>query len=131
MQGGLKTDKIIYPELSYKIIGILFEVSNIIGPGFKEKHFQRAIEVAFNKYKIRFLRECPFRLRYHGKIIGRYYMDFVVEDRIVLEIKRGDYFSRQNIHQLKGYLEATGLKLGILANFTSSGLRYKRIINLY
>lgn len=130
MQGGIKTS-LLYPELSYKIIGILFEVSNVIGSGFKEKHYQRAIEVAFSSYRIKYSRECPFKLRYNGKIIGRYYMDFVVESRIVLEIKRGDYFSRQNIHQLKDYLDATDLKLGMLVNFTNNGLRYKRIINLY
>lgn len=58
-------------------------------------------------------------------------MDFVVEDKIVLEIKRGDYFRRSNIDQIKGYLEATDLKLGILINFTNKGLKYKRIVNLY
>ena len=122
---------ILYPELSYKIIGILFEVNNALGPGFKEKHYHKGVEIAFSKYQIRFVSQCPYIIKFRGEIVGRYYMDFVVEDKIVIEIKRSDYFSLANINQLAGYLKATGLKLGLLVSFTSNGLRYKRILNIY
>jgi len=128
MQGG--ANKIIYKELSYKIIGILFDVFNEIGPGYKEKHYQKAIEVEFRKRGINFISQCPYKIRYKGDIIGSYYMDFLVEGKIVLEIKKGDFLSRKNINQINGYLRATGLKLGILVNFTSDGIKYKRILNI-
>lgn len=57
-------------------------------------------------------------------------MDFVIEGKIVLEIKVGEHFSKNNINQIYGYLKATDLKLGILANFTRTGVKYKRIINI-
>ena len=131
MREELIRKDILYSDLSYEIIGILYEVSSELGGGYQEKYYQRAVEVAFTKNNISYISQCPYKIKYRGEIIGRYFMDFVVEDKIVLEIKRGDYFRRSNINQIKGYLEATDLKLGILINFTSKGLKYKRIVNLY
>ena len=112
---------LLYPELSYKIIGILFEVNNTLGPGLKEKHYEKGVEIALCDNKINYISQCPYLIRFKGKIIGRYYMDFVVENKIVIELKRSDYFSLRNIQQLSGYLKATGLKLGLLVSFTLSG----------
>ena len=64
------------------------------------------------------------------KIIGKRYLDYLVEDKIVLEIKRGDYFSKNNFNQVLEYLKITKLTLAILANFTSRGVKYKRILNI-
>jgi len=86
------------------------------------------LEIAFTKYNIKFIVQCSYKVEYKGIIIGRYFMDFIIENKIVLEIKRGDYFSRGNINQISGYLRATGLKLGMLINFTNKGLRYERIV---
>ena len=129
MQGGVNRN-IVYPNLSYRIVGILFEISNELGGRFKELHYQRATVAAFKKYNIKYISQCPYLIKFNNEIIGRYYMDFVVEDKLVLEIKRGDYFSLQNINQLFKHLQATNLKLGLLANFTTQGLRYKRIVNI-
>ena len=68
---------------------------------------------------------------FQDKIIGKYYMDFIIENKIVLEIKRGDYFVRTNIKQIIDYLKAVNLQLGILANFTNNKMRYMRILNAY
>jgi len=57
-------------------------------------------------------------------------IDFLVEDKILVEIKKGNYFSKKNIEQVYAYLKATGLKLAILANFTSTGVKFRRILNL-
>lgn len=130
MEGGVEQDKIVYKDLSYRIIGIMFDVYNNLGSGYQEKYYQRAIELALLKENIRFRPQCPYRIIYKEKIIGRYFMDFIIDDRMVLEIKRGDYFSRKNIGQVIGYLKATKLKLGIIVNFTSDGVKYKRILNI-
>ena len=97
---------------------------------FREKHYQKAIELVFTKENIKYVSQCPYKVRYKERIIGRYFMDLLVENKIVIEIKRGDYFSKNNIDQIYNYLKAINLKLGILVNFTSKGLRYKRILNI-
>jgi len=131
MREDIKNKEILYPNLSYKIVGVLFEVNNSLGPGLKEKHYQKGIEIAFSNYGIKYVAQCPYVVRFKDKIIGRYNMDFIVEEKIVIEIKRSDYFSYKNIKQLIGYLKATKLQLGLLASFALSGLRYKRIVNIY
>jgi GxxExxY protein len=63
-------------------------------------------------------------------MIGRYFLDFLVDNKIVVEIKKGDYFSKKNIEQVKAYLKVTNLKLAVLVNFTSSGVKFLRILNI-
>jgi GxxExxY protein len=121
--------KVIYKELSFEIVGVLFEVYNELGYGYQEKYYEKAIAQCFAERKIKFKRQAPFKIEFKGKIIGRNYLDFSVEDKIVLEIKKGNYFSKRNIEQVKQYLKLTGLKLAILANFTSNGIKFIRILN--
>lgn len=122
-------NKVIYKELSYQIVGILFEVYNSIGYGFLEKHYEKAIEKCFIDARIKYRRQAPYCIRFRGKIVGRNYIDFLIENKIVLELKRGDFFSRSNIEQIKGYLAITNMKLGILAHFTSRGVKIYRVFN--
>lgn len=124
-QGG----KVIYKNLSYLIVGILFEVYNNLGYGYQEKYYERAIEQCLIESKINYKRQASYKLTFKGKDIGRYYMDFIIDSRIVLEIKVGTYFSKQNINQVRGYIKATGYKLGILASFRTDGLKFMRILN--
>lgn len=121
--------KVVHKELSFKIMGILFEVYNNLGYGYQEKYYERAIEKYFKDGKIKFKRQALFNIAIKGEIIGRYYLDFLVEDKIVLEIKKGNYFSKQNMEQVKGYLKATGMRLAILANFTADGVKFIRVLN--
>jgi len=130
MQGEAE-DKIIYKELSYEIIGVLFEVYNELGYGHPERYYYRAIEKGFKIKDLKCRGQAPYKLVFKGEIIGRYYLDFVVEDKIVLEIKKGSHYSKRNIEQVKGYLKATNMKLAILANFTSKGVKYLRLLNIY
>lgn len=120
----------IYGELSYQINGIVFEVFNTLGPGLSEKYYQRAIFEALKSAGFKVQRELYIPLTFKGIKIGNYYLDFLIEDKIVLEIKKGDHFRKTNINQVYEYLVATNLKLGILANFTSSEVKIKRIVNL-
>ena len=123
-------DKVIYKDLSYKIVGILFDVYNELGPGYQEKYYQRAIANAFDKQNISYKKEVLIKLKFQGNKIGNYYLDFLVENKIILEVKKGDYFSKRNIEQVYAYLQATGLKLAIIANFTSTGITFRRILNI-
>jgi len=120
--------KLIYPELSYKIVGVLFEVYNGIGGGFQEKYYQRAIAKEFKCEKIKFIEQLPINICYKGDSLGRYFLDFLVEDKIIVEIKNASKFYPKDIKQVLGYLRAKNLKLGILACFSRNGLIYKRIL---
>ncbi|MCX6765351.1 MAG: GxxExxY protein [Candidatus Moranbacteria bacterium] len=124
------SDKVIHKELSYKIVGVLFCAYNELGYGFQEKYYQKAIEQRLSEEKIKYKSQVPFKISFRGKEIGRYYLDLLIEDKVVVEIKKGNYFSKKNIEQVKGYLKATGLKLAIIANFTSKGVNFLRIVNI-
>jgi GxxExxY protein len=130
MAKKLKRSDLIYPELSYKIVGILFEVYNNLGPGHKERYYQKAIAVALRTAKISFKEQVYSPVIFKDNNVGNYFLDFLIEDKIVLEIKSGEKFLKQNIAQIYSYLKTKKLKLGILANFTKEGLKFKRIVNL-
>jgi len=122
--------KVIYPELSYKIIGILFEIWKEIGYSHKEKYIQKAIVSAFSKNNISFKKEVKTDLKFKDDKIGLYFLDFLIENKIVLEIKKRDYFSKNDIEQVYSYLKTKKLKLGIIAHFTKNGVKFKRILNI-
>lgn len=122
--------KVIYSELSYRIIGVVFEVFNDLGYGYLEKYYQKALEVAFSRAEIKYKAQCPYQVRYKNEIIGKNYIDFIIEEKIVLEIKKGNRFSRRYFDQVNNYLKVTGMKLAILAHFTSDGVKFKRVLNI-
>jgi GxxExxY protein len=126
----LRRGDIVYSELSYKICGILFEVFRKMGAGFQEKYYQRAVGVALCQAGLKNEEQLMVPMVFESKDIGRYFLDFLIEDKIILEIKKGDYYHKQNIEQVKAYLKAKKLKLGLIANFTSRGVTVKRIINI-
>lgn len=123
-------EKVIYPELSYRIVGILYDVHNTLGGGHKEKYFQNAIAVELTKNNIPFKREVHCPLIYKETKIGKYFLDFSIEDKIILEIKSGERFDKDFINQVYAYLKTTGLKLGIIANFTREKVKFRRILNI-
>ena len=122
-------NKLIYPELSYEIVGILFKIHNELGNKYQEKYYQRALAIELENQKIKFKKELPVNLMYENKKIGMYYLDFLIENKIVLEIKAIDKFRVTDFKQISGYLKCKNIKLGILVNFRPKKLTYKRIIN--
>ncbi|MBI1866233.1 MAG: GxxExxY protein [Candidatus Staskawiczbacteria bacterium] len=126
----LKRNDLLYPELSYQIIGILFEVYNKMGYGYQEKYYQKAISEKLKEINLPFREQFVVEITFNNNEIGKYFLDFIIENKIILEIKRMDKFFKKDIEQAYAYLKATNLKLGILANFTKRGLQFKRIVNL-
>lgn len=121
---------LLYPDLSYQIVGILFDVFSELGFGYKENQYQKAIEIAFKNCGINYKKELPVRISYKDCFITTIYLDFLIEDKIILEIKQGNKFSKKDIEQIYNYLKSTNLKLGLLARFTRSGVKFKRIVNI-
>ena len=127
----IKTNKkLIYAEECYRIMGLVFKVFNDVGYGHKENFYQKALVEIFKENKIEFREQLRCKVKYKGKDLGVYIFDFLVFNKIILEIKQRDYFSTKDIEQLLKYLKATNLKLGIIIHFTKSGVRYKRIPNI-
>ena len=124
---------LVYKDECYKIVGILFNVYKALGGNLLEKHYQKAVAVALTKNGIKFTEQFPIKIIYENKFIGVYYADYLIEIdnvKIILEIKKHENFGEKNIKQVNDYLKASNLQLGILANFTSNGVKYKRIVNL-
>ena len=121
--------ELVHPELSYKIVGILFKVHSSLGGRYQEKYYQRAVEVALKEEGLYYQKEIAVDLSFNKTKIGKYFLDFLIEDKVVLELKATPRFNREDFRQVSGYLKAGDLKLGILANFRGDSLVYKRILN--
>lgn len=120
---------LIYPEISYKIVGAAFDVFNQLGFGFQEKAYQEALAIELKSKSLNFRREKYSPVSYKGLRIGSYFYDFIIEDKVVLELKVGTNFYENNLSQILSYLKSSNLKLGILVVFTPKGVISKRIIN--
>jgi len=121
--------EIIYKEESYRIIGACMEVHKELGSGFLEAVYQEALALEFSTENIPFEREKELEIRYKGMVLSkRYYADFICYDKIVLELKALDGLRPEHTAQVLNYLKATGYKLGILINFGTPSLEYRRIV---
>lgn len=122
-------DKLYHRELSYRIIGILFKVHQELGPILQERFYQRAVEVEFKKQGIAYKTEFTVPVFYGVKKIGLQRLDFLVENKIVLELKAVCYLNPQFFKQVSSYLAATDKKLAIVTNFRSKSLEFHRVLN--
>lgn len=122
--------EIIFKDECYKIMGCCFEVFNKFGYGLREKNYQKALEEVLTNQKISFASQLYVPLKINDKVIGKYYLDLLIDDKIAVELKVGDHFLKKDIEQLYSYLKSKSLKLGLLINFTSSGVKHKRILNI-
>ena len=115
-------------ELTYKINGAIYEVNRILGSGFLEKVYRKALLIELRKRGLRAQSEVPIQVLYKGELVGDYFADIVVEDRIILELKAIEKL--QNVHeaQLLNYLKATGMHVGLLINFTHPKAEIKRMV---
>jgi len=120
---------LIYPELSYTIVGCAFEVWNILGPGHSEKTYQEAMEVMFKEKNIRYKSQLYAPVIFRNKLLSKSYLDFMVEEKIVVELKKNEHFAIGHIKQIHDYLVRSQLQLGILINFTFAEVKIKRVIN--
>lgn len=122
--------KVVEPELSYRIVGLAFKMFNDIGYGMSEKYYQRVFAKILEREKIPFKKEHYVKLSYNGDSIGSYFLDFVVDDKIVVELKVRPHLGYVHIKQVVGYLRATKQELAILIYITRDGIKYRRVVNI-
>lgn len=125
----LQRKDLIYPEISYKLVGLAYSVFNELGHGHLEKVYQKAYAKELKDAEIEYKEQAHYQVIYKEEVIGNNYLDFVIENKIIIELKRSDFYSKKHIDQISNYIKVSNLKLAILINFTSSGVRIKRIVN--
>jgi GxxExxY protein len=121
--------EIIYKDEFYKIIGFCMEVHKTLGRGFLEIVYKDALEFEFKKYSIPYEREKEYSITYKEIVLPhKYFADFVVYDKIILEIKAVNGIADEFIKQTLNYLSVSKNKLGIIANFGEDSLKFQRIV---
>lgn len=121
-----KVNDFLYENLSYKILGCAFRVYNTLGFGHKENVYQEALAADFRKIGINFEKEKVLPVLYNGEKVGTYKPDFIVEDKIIIEIKAVLFMPKDYETQLTYYLKGTKHKLGFLINFGGKKLDIPR-----
>jgi len=127
--GDTQRDDLVYPELSYRIVGVLFSVDNELGYGYKEQVYEKAVAHALDMAGLVYREQLHTPLEYKDSKVGTYFLDFLIDGKVVLELKQGSRFSKKDVQQVYEYLKVSDLKLGILALFSPAGLKFKRIVN--
>ena len=112
-----------------RVIGAVYEVANVLGAGFLEKVYQRALLKELTLRGLKAVPQASLSVSYKGQAVGEYYADLLVEDKLVVELKCVDCFSNEHMAQCLNYLRASGLKIALLVNFQKPKVEWKRIVS--
>lgn len=118
-----------FKEITEKIIGSTMKVHAALGNGFQEVIYQRALEIEMQEAGLHFEREMNMPVFYKGGQIGERRVDFFVEGKIMVELKAILQLEKVHLAQAKNYLEAYNMQIGLLINFGSISLQFKRLEN--
>lgn len=118
-----------YKDITEKIIGAAMKVHAALGNGFQEVIYQRALEIEMKLLGLSFQREFEMGIFYRNELIGTRRVDFFIEEKIMVELKALVLLENVHIAQAKNYLEAYNVEVGLLINFGSVSLDFKRLQN--
>ena len=124
----MPNEQYLHSELTGKIIGCAMQVHKTLGNGFQEVIYQRAPEIEMAQQELTFSREHEMDIFYKGIKIGNRRVDFFVEEKVMVEIKALIQLEDVHLAQAINYLEAYGLEVGLLLNFGSRSLQFKRVM---
>ena len=116
-----------HKELTEQIIGSAFEVHNTLGYGFLEKVYKNAMQVDLIKRGLPCQTESPIKVRYKQVIVGEYFADLFVDEKVIVELKVAKEYNSADEAQLLNELKATGIKVGLLINFGKDKVEFKRL----
>jgi len=125
-----KRNDLIHPKLSYKLVGIAFNIHNKLGGGLREKSYEVAFAEAMNKSGIKYDRQLKLPVEYLNINVTNRFLDFLVDSKVVVELKAGGRFLKSDIEQVYEYLKISNRQLGIIINFSNDKVSFKRVINL-
>ena len=115
-------------EITYKINGAVFEVNKVLGPGFLEKVYENALLMELQSIGLKVEKQVPVRVYYKGQVAGEYFVDLLVEERVIVELKTVENITKVHEAQILNYLKATGLHTGLLVNFYNKKADIKRLV---
>ena len=124
----MSEEKLIHKELVYEVVGCAMKVHRELGYGFLEKVYENSMMVLLNKKSIKAKQQFPVPVHFENVIVGEYFADFMIEDKILVELKTVEKITNVHFAQVLNYLKATGIKLGLLINFGPRKLEYERIV---
>ena len=119
----------LYEGITEKILAACFEVSKELGAGFLESVYQNAVIIALQEKGLITKQEFPLDVSFRGQIVGQFYADIMVEDKIILELKAVSTLTDVHKAQVINYLKASGIEVGLLVNFGNPILEYRRFNN--
>jgi len=122
----MDTDEYKHKDLTERIIQAAFTVHNTLGSDFLEKVYENAMAIELGKAGLNVLQQAPLQVTYVGSIVGEYFADLIVEEKIVLELKAVLHILPVHEVQLVNYLKATGLEIGLLINFANKRVEVRR-----
>lgn len=120
--------ELIEAELSGKIIGCCIRVHQTLGPGFLEKIYEEALAIELNKAGLKFERQKAVLIHYDGKAVGEHRLDYLIESRVILEMKATKAIEAIYLATARSYLRATDLPLALVINFAKPVLDIKRVV---
>ena len=118
-----------YDEITYKVIGCAMKVHNVLGNGFQEVIYQRCLAIELEKAEVAFSREVEQIIFYEGMHVGSRRADFVVDEKIMVELKALINLEAVHLAQAKNYVVAYDFPVGLLINFGAVSLQYKKVFN--
>jgi GxxExxY protein len=117
-----------YADITRTIIGAAMKVHSTLGNGFQEVIYQRALAIEMDKQGLSFQRELEMPIHYDGQEIGTRRVDFLVEEKVMVELKALTKVEDVHLAQAINYLEAYRLEVGLLLNFGAKSLEYRRVV---
>jgi len=121
----------IHQELTGKILEACFEVSNELGAGFLESVYEKALLVVLRQKDLNVESQVKLQVMFRGIVVGDYFADILVENKILLELKAVNALTKEHFAQILNYLKATNLEVGLIINFGNSKLEYRRFDNKF
>ena len=121
-------DKLLHRDITEAIIGAAFAVHRELGYGFLEKVYQRSLQVELVKSGKRAELEIPIPVKYRGVIVGEFFADLLVDEKVIVEIKVAPDYNPLDEAQLLNELKATGLRVGLLLNFGRRDVQFRRFV---
>lgn len=124
-----EVDNLLYKEEVYSFIGCCFEVHKNLGKGFLEAVYKDALSIELTHNNIPFQKEKKFDVLYKNTVLPHYYFcDFIIHNKIIVEIKAQENIAENHYKQIINYLAISKMKLGLLINFGEDSLKFKRVI---
>ena len=120
---------LLYEDITQKIIASCFEIINELGSGFLESIYEKALLILLREKGFHVQNQVPLKVYFRDQIVGEFFADLLVEEKVILEIKAAKSLTPEHQAQIINYLKATGIKVGLLVNFGRQKFEFKRFYN--